>query len=216
MGNCCSFPSSRGSTSRSHLESHEMHEWDPLNYIPPCAEPDIRSPNRIVSAGHFIAHSVLQSGGNHWQIYLQTGKDESVCLELVPGAFPGQEGFLGRFDIVLHGYGLTRNTHKTVSISAVPGRSVADFLDAIIANDNHRYEFTQDGRGCTGWVLDQFHLFMRAGLLPPGREHDLEEAVNTAWEDGRSRGPRAVTLGTYVRDRGGGRRGVRRRGGGNR
>lgn len=190
-----------------------MHQWDPLSYIPPEESHAIHSPDRIVTYVHFVAHAVLQTGGNHWDIFLQTGEDQSVRLEMSPGAFPGQEGYLGRLDIILLNYALTRNSHKTVTIPAIPGHSVADFLSAIVRADNHRYEFTREGRGCTGWIRDQFYLFVQFGLLLPGWEEEFEAAINGAWNRGTLIASRSATYGTYLRDRGRGRRsgGARRR-----
>ncbi|KPM43051.1 hypothetical protein AK830_g3525 [Neonectria ditissima] len=197
----CSMSSifSKGGEGTPSHTNFELEKFDPLSYTPELSKNHIRS--RPVSAVHIVAHSVLLNGGNHWHIYLQTGEEEFVCLEASPGAFPGREGFLARIDIVEHAYALTYRPHKIVSIPAKPGHSVASFLDAIVQADNHRYEFTREGRGCGGWVRGQFYLFVQVGLLPPGWENTFETAINVAWENEVSQGPWPVTYGTYLRDR---------------
>lgn len=196
--------SSASKAERGSEPSHtnfEMYDIDPLNYTPESDKGRIRS--RIVSFVHFVAHSTLESGGNHWDIFLETDEGRSVSFEMTPGAFPGREGFLGRLDIIHHPNPFPGVCHKAVSIPAQPGSSVANFLDAIVQADNHRYEFTREGRGCTGWVRDQFHLFAQVGLLPSGSESTVEAAITTAWEKHVSKGLWHVTYGTYLRSRGG-------------
>jgi hypothetical protein len=198
MGNCFGTPS-RGDKP-SHT-SFEMSNMDPLNYIPASSRGEIRE--KIVYYVHLVAHSVLQSGGNHWDIYLQTGAKESVRLDMNPGAFPGRIGFLGRLDISRHNYPVTNRHQLLTTIAAARRCTVGFVLDAIVRADNHRYEFTKNGRGCTSWVQDQFYLFIDIGLLPPGHERNFEKAITTAWIGGRSHGPSAVTRGVYLRERDG-------------
>lgn len=199
MGCCFSSESSKkgkGRQSQSH-QSFEMHNIDTLNYVPNNAVARIRDPKRIVTHVHFVAHSVLENGGNHWDVFLQTGR-RSVRLEISPGAYPGREGYIGRLDIVHNEYELTRKRHKLITIPPTPGHCVTEYLDAIIAAGHHRYEFTRDGRGCTGWVRDQFYLFVEMGLIPPGWEQQIESAMTKAWREGVSEGPWPVTQGRYL------------------
>lgn len=206
MGCGPSSPSkSEGGKKPSHT-NFEMHNLNPLSYTPDSAESQIRS--YVVTKVHFVAHSVLRNGGNHWDIFLQCGPDLSVRLEIVPGAYPGREGYLARLDIIRHPYGMTRVSHKTVSISPqAPGLTVGEFLDAIVRADNHRYEFTKDGRGCGGWVRDQFYLFVQCGLIPTGWEARIEAAMTVFWNENRSQGAWPLTYGTYLRTRNTGRKG---------
>lgn len=171
-----------------------------MSYIPQELKEEIRDKGRIVTEVHIVAHSIVETGGNHWDIFLQTGKD-SVRLEIVPGAWPGKNGYLGRVDIIHHSYKITRRYHKRVTIPATPGHSVADFLDAVVEAGNHRYEFTQAGRGCSGWIRDQFYLFVQRGLIPSGYEREVEQAMTHAWNRNQLVGPWPVTRGTYWRGR---------------
>ena len=69
--------------------------------------------------------------------------------------------------IVLRDHSITHNREGLVTIPATAGLPVAHFIDAIIDAGNHEYDFTTEGRGCTGWILDQYHLFLQLGLVPP-------------------------------------------------
>lgn len=91
-----------------------------------------------------------------------------------------------------------------MKIPATRGHPVAHFIDAIINAGNHEYDFTTEGRGCTGWILDQFHLFQQLGLIPP--EFDaLKRAIKFEWKGERPARDWGVTHGYYMRNtRGGG------------
>ncbi|KAI9151469.1 hypothetical protein HJFPF1_08671 [Paramyrothecium foliicola] len=140
-----------------------MHDLDLMNYIPESGKEYIRS--RAVSIVHFVACAVLDNGGNHWNISLQTSKDQSIRLDMSPSALPGSGGYLGRLDVILQPYAIMRHNHMALSIPMDYQHNVAKFLDAIV-QDNYRYEFRPGGRGCGGWIRDQLSLFMSAGLLP--------------------------------------------------
>ncbi|KFA60698.1 hypothetical protein S40285_10272 [Stachybotrys chlorohalonatus IBT 40285] len=201
MGNCFGTPSHGDKPSHTNFELSNLNS---INYIPESSQGEIRS--KSVFYVHLVAHTVLENGGNHWDIFLQTGVSESIRLDMTPGAFPGRYGFLGRLDITKHNYPVTTRQQKLVTIAAARRCSVGFVLDAIIQADNHRYEFTKEGRGCTSWVRDQFYLFVQIGLLPPGYEAQFEQAITTAWIGGVAHGTSKVTRGTYLRDRGGNQR----------
>lgn len=76
--------------------------------------------------------------------------------------------------------------------------SVGEFLDTIVRANNHRYEFTREGRGCTSWVRDQFYLFVQADLLPFGWEGEFESAISSAWVKNQPQGQWPVTYGRYL------------------
>ncbi|KAH7303300.1 hypothetical protein B0I35DRAFT_485302 [Stachybotrys elegans] len=176
-----------------------MSNLDPFNYIPESEKADIRK--RSVYFAHFVAYSALENGGNHWDIFLQTAKNESVRIDMTPGAYPGSEGYLGRLDVASDRWGATCRGHKILTIPMDRRHSVASFLDAITQADNHRYEFTREGRGCGGWIRDQFYLFVGAGLLPSGWEPTFESTITVFWENEAPRSPWPVTHGTYLKDR---------------
>ncbi|KAH7419698.1 hypothetical protein BKA64DRAFT_651429 [Cadophora sp. MPI-SDFR-AT-0126] len=180
--------------------AHALQDYNPVRYHPDQRE--IRDPRRIVSHVHFVAQTVLQNGGNHWAIYLQTSPRESVSINMDPSELLGAQspghGYRGRMDIIQRNYAITNNRVGLVTIPANPGHPVAHFIDAIINAGNHQYDFTTAGRGCTGWILDQYHLFLQLGLISPGQ--DMEMAVGQEWVSGRPNKAHPVTRGFYMRD----------------
>ncbi|KAI5863466.1 hypothetical protein GGS23DRAFT_596642 [Durotheca rogersii] len=165
----------------------------------------------IVYAVHFVASTSVSWGSNHWDIFLQTGESEFISLEITARAPLGREGYPCRLDILHHSGDVPRRSHKVVAVPAHGWHTVADFLDVIVQAGNHMYEFTREGRGCAGWVHDQFYLFVRADLMAADKSLEFEEAINTWWERNAPRGPSPVTHGTYRRDRRGRRLGRRSR-----
>lgn len=192
MGGCCSAEQDGGS-------NHELSQWSPLNFV--NDEAWIRKPERQVSQVHFVAVTRLQTGGDHWNMYLQVG-NESVRIDMEPGAWPGPfgQGYLGRLDISHQMDPITRNCEHRITVPARPGVAAMHFITAIVNADNHRYEFTQAGRGCTGWMGDQYLLFVQQGLLQPGYERQVEEAMNQEWDGGRATRSWPATSGYYLRD----------------
>lgn len=193
--------------------SNQLEYYNPVRYVPDAGQ--IRSSNRVVRYVHFVAHTILQTGGNHWTLFLQTRHNESVRITMDPGDLLGApspgHGYRGQMEISLRAYALTREHQHVVTIPATGGHTVAHFIDAIIAAGNDEYDFTTEGRGCTGWMLDQYRLFLQKGLIQPGS--DLEDAIAQAWAEGRATGPQRVTAGFYMRDTRGGGWGRRSRGG---
>src|SRR5260370_1444283 len=115
--------------------------------------------------------------------------------DLLGAQSPGH-GYRGQMDIIHRDHAITRNHQAVITHPAVPGHQVAHFIDAIINAGNHEYDFTTQGRGCTGWMLDQYHLFLQRGLIQPG-ENDMESAINMQWINGRPTAERAATHGFY-------------------
>ncbi|CZR55246.1 uncharacterized protein PAC_05133 [Phialocephala subalpina] len=182
-------------------ESQELQNYDPIRYE--NNEAVVRDPHRIVTQVHFVAQTVLESGGNHWGICLQTGPCESIRLNMDPsnvlGAQAPNHGYRGRLYIRYRDHAITNNQEKIVTIPANPGHSVAQFIDVIINEGNHLYDLTTRGRGCTGWILDQFILFEHYHLIPGG--YNLAKVIGQQWEDGHATKPDiGVTRGTYMRN----------------
>lgn len=196
MGNCCSGREN----VRDEGQEHALSQLNPLNYITSKAQ--IRSPELVISHVHLIAVTRLQNGGNHWNMVLQTDLGQLVKINVEPGAWPGPfgRGYLARIDIALRQSGGIGGSHCDVSVPARPGVTVAEFLDVVVDADSHRYEFTQAGRGCTGWIRDQFRLFAQRGLLQPGYEAQVEQALTQEWEGGLALRAWPVTRGYYLKD----------------
>ena len=185
--------------------SQQQQYYNPVHYV--SSERQVRGADQIVHQVHFVAHTVLASGGNHWTLYIQTGPQRSILINMDPGDLLGApspgHGYRGRMDVTLRNYAVTQNYQHIVSIPATAGHIVAEFIDAIIAAGNDEYDFTTEGRGCTGWMLDQYRLFVQQGLLQPG--YNLESALTQAWVEGQATGPSTVTSGFNMRKtRGGG------------
>jgi hypothetical protein len=182
-------------------ESQELQTYEPIIYE--NNEAFIRDPHRLVTQVHFVAQSILESGGNHWGMCLQIGSNESVRVNMDPsevlGAQAPNHGYRGRLYIRYQECPVTDNQEKIVTIPATPGHSAAEFIDLIINEGNHLYDFTTIGRGCTGWMLDQFILFEQYQLIPSG--HNLAEVIAQQWDHGHVTKPDiGVTHGTYMRN----------------
>ncbi|KAK3943429.1 hypothetical protein QBC46DRAFT_307500 [Diplogelasinospora grovesii] len=211
MGNC--------SSSRRHDEpigttsEEPLNVYDPVRYKPGVFE--ICDPTSLVIKVHFVAESVLQNGGNHWIICLQTPDQAVVRLNMSPtdvrGARVSGHGYRGQIEIT---YGeddaMTRNDstqekhHCLVTVPATPDQTVANFILAIMDAGNHEYDFTTEGRGCTGWIIDQYRLFDQLDLIQPGFDA-IETAIALEWVNGRPTDQSTITRGFYMRDtRGGG------------
>ncbi|RFU33367.1 hypothetical protein B7463_g2947, partial [Scytalidium lignicola] len=184
-------------------ESHELN-YDPVRYEngeAKTGEAKTRDPHRIVIQVHFIAQSVLENGGNHWGISLQTGPEEYVRLNMDPsnvlGAQAPDHGYRGR--LYIRRDAVTYKPEKIVTIPANPGHSVFQFIDVITNEGNHLYDFTTRCRGCTGWILEQLMLFEHHHLIPGG--YDLANVISQQWEGGRATNLHTgVTRGTYMRN----------------
>lgn len=192
MGNCIS--------SKAGDSSHELQAYDPLVYQ--SAREIIRHPGRIVICVHFIAETVLY-GGNHWTMYLETARKQSVGINMSPSILRGapvpEHGFRGQINLVCLDYAKAKSPHAVVTIPAIPGHSVAHFIDTIVNAGNHEYDFTTEGRACTGWILDQYHLFTKKGLIQPGFDA-IEEAIQLQWIRGRPTDTSRVTRGFYMKE----------------
>lgn len=76
--------------------------------------------------------------------------------------------------------------------------SVPDFIDAIVAAGHSKFDFTTNGRGCTGWVLDQYELFAKEGFIES--EFDLKGVMEQEWQGGRATKASKITRGFYMKD----------------
>lgn len=216
MGNCFSSPGgTSGDRGKGGGNSRELRNYDPVRYLSDRAV--IRDPNRTVICVHFVAHTLLQNGGNHWTIYLQTSPKDSVRINMEPGELRGApapgHGYRGEMQLTHRNHNVTRNRQFYVTIPAFPGHPVAHFIDAIINAGNHEYDFTTEGRGCTGWILDQYRLFSQSALIRPGFDA-IENAINLQWVRGQPTSEWPATRGFYMREPRGGGWGARRGGSG--
>jgi hypothetical protein len=136
-------------------------------------------------------------------MYLQTNTQEAVCITMDPGDLLGVQspghGYRGQMEISLQDHAIARTHQHVLTIPATQGHTVAHFIDAIIAAGNDEYDFTTEGRGCAGWMLDQFRLFLHQGLIQSGY-NEIESAINQGCIDGQPTGSRPATYGYYMRN----------------
>ncbi|TPX07621.1 uncharacterized protein E0L32_010720 [Thyridium curvatum] len=218
MGNCLSSPSDGARKSSGHrVSSHELRSYEPIQYQSDRTE----ARGLPVQCVHFVAHTLLANGGNHWIMFLQASPGRSVQINMEPSEVRGApapgHGYRGVMQVSAREIGVSEDRHQIVTIPTTRGRAVADFIDAIVAAGHHEYDFTTEGRGCTGWMLDQYRLFLQNGLIRSGFDV-IERIIGLAWVEGQPISERAVTHGFYMRNtRGGGwSQQARGRSGGNR
>lgn len=86
MGNCFSSPSDGTGKSSGHRgSSHELRSYEPVRYLSDRAQ----ARSLPVQCVHFVAHSVLQNGGNHWTMFLQASPSRSVRINMDPSEVRG-------------------------------------------------------------------------------------------------------------------------------
>jgi hypothetical protein len=201
MGNCCSKADRRKEAS----VDLERQSYNPIIYASAQAPAEV---DQMVTKVHFVAESVLTSGGNHWTIFFETSNEFSsvrinICPSDVMGARIPGHGFRGQM-ILNHQEAPSQDNQHIVSFIATPKQTVHKFVSAIIDAGNHEYDFTTQGRGCTGWMLDQYDLFVGLGFIQPGPQL-LENAIKKEWQKGEPLREWTITRGFYMRDtRGGG------------
>lgn len=204
----CSLARSEGNGENENAgtvepNSQELRNYDSVHYL---SDVELVRTCKVILV-HFVAQTALVNGGNHWNIWFQIGSKEAVHMNMVPGDLLGapvvRHGYRGRIDVSHGKYYMAKVREATVTVPATQGHSVGEFIDAIVDAGNHEYDFTAEGRGCTGWILDQFHLFVRLSLIRPGLD-GLETAINMQWIDGRPVDEWPVTRGFYMRDTRGG------------
>ncbi|KAF2236055.1 hypothetical protein EV356DRAFT_83294 [Viridothelium virens] len=131
----------------------------PVKYVPADRKDEIRA--KSVLCVHAVAHPKgpgPHPGGftNHWCLYLQTGADESVEIDVQPN--PQQRGTAipggSKADVIasLLPFPIFANAvhYKTMAVPA--GLVVAQVLDSLVQHGHDKYEFTARGVGCRKWV----------------------------------------------------------------
>ncbi|KAE8413115.1 hypothetical protein BDV36DRAFT_300232 [Aspergillus pseudocaelatus] len=154
----------------------QQHPFNPIQYIPSKVKKAILNlPILTLSA---VAHEPLPQGGNHWSIYLSTSETVYIRLDMTPSyTIPatvnrgGSKGIL----IVSRVDGLRLGTAtKVVRLDVRGGLKVSDFVDLLVKEKRHLYEFNDAGQGCRFWVYHQIDLFWDVGLVVDGGQ--VEEA----------------------------------------
>ncbi|EJT75647.1 hypothetical protein GGTG_05579 [Gaeumannomyces tritici R3-111a-1] len=216
---------SRTSITHDHIY-YTAPAFERVSYISHVERDMIRNVGNSVLQAYFVAEDVLEIGGNHWSIYLETtgtggpaddehldqdGKEDhhrrSVRLSLSPSAYPGRNGPLARLQVqACPGSQRRLQGQHEVALPPLPGHvPAARFIDALADAERPNFEFTRAGRGGRGWVLDAAALFLRSGLLvdPDGhRQAELARAiVGATWggDEGAPTPAPPLRRGTYYR-----------------
>ncbi|KAB8259387.1 hypothetical protein BDV32DRAFT_124456 [Aspergillus pseudonomiae] len=149
--------------------------FNPIQYISTQEKQSIA--NLSISSLLAVAHEPLPQGGNHWSIYL-TSETGYVRLDMTPSyTVPatvspgGSKGILivSRVDDLRLG-----TASKTVRLDVREGLKVSDFVDLLVREKRHLYEFNNAGQGCRFWVHHQIGLCWDEGLVVNGVQ--VEEA----------------------------------------
>ncbi|KAL4795248.1 hypothetical protein BDV19DRAFT_398926 [Aspergillus venezuelensis] len=173
--------------------------FKPIQYVPSSQEASIlNSPVLYASA---VAHAPLETGGNHWSIYLTTSATTAIQLDMTPtytypstGAkVPG--GSKGNLVINALPYLLPGFATRDVRLDVRPGLTVRNFIKVLEDEGRHLYEFNSLGQGCRFWVTEQLGLLLGKGLLLDFEQVDeAREAILVQWPGG---GRYGLVVGVY-------------------
>ncbi|RAK89154.1 hypothetical protein BO79DRAFT_264452 [Aspergillus costaricaensis CBS 115574] len=171
--------------------------FEPLKFIPPGErEAVLDLPIRWVNV---VAHDPLEGGGNHWCFYLNVTDARSVRIDMTPSyTVPGvtnRSGSKGIMVVSHLSYAVSRSAEKVMQIQSRPGCKARDFINLLVSQKRHQYEFTADGEGCRFWTDQQIDFLQRSGLLvDPTQVAAAKNAILTKWPSG---GRYPLVVGTY-------------------
>lgn len=155
--------------------------------------------NLDVYCVYAVGHSKLDQGGNHWCFYLDVDDNHSVRIDMTPSyAIPGSNipgGSKGIMLITLLPYLYSRSSEKVVRLDVPAGVRVHNFVNLLVREKRHQYEFTEDGKGCRYWTDHQITLFQRSGLVvDPSQVTEARDSILTQYPD---QVPYPLVLGSY-------------------
>ncbi|PWY75727.1 hypothetical protein BO83DRAFT_463407 [Aspergillus eucalypticola CBS 122712] len=166
--------------------NYQRPPFEPLQYVPARdRETMLDLPIRGVDV---VAHDPLENGGNHWCFYLNVTDTTSVQIDMtpsynIPGVTnpKGSKGFL-IISYLEHAVPISTTAQKVVRIEARPGCEARDFINLILSQKRHQYEFNFAGEGCRFWTTQQIDLFERSGfLINPSQVGAARDATLTKW-----------------------------------
>ncbi|KAL4951553.1 hypothetical protein BDW69DRAFT_169768 [Aspergillus filifer] len=161
--------------------------FKPIQYVPASQQDAIlTSPVLYASA---VAHAPLETGGNHWSIYLAISKTEAIQLDMTPSyTFPATNvsgGSKGNLVISALPYLLPGFATRDIRLDVSPGVTVGRFVKVLEKEGKHLYEFNSLGQGSRFWVTEQLGLLLKSGLLVDFEQIDeARDAILTQWPDG--------------------------------
>ncbi|KAF2462160.1 hypothetical protein BDY21DRAFT_360142 [Lineolata rhizophorae] len=158
-------------------------------YIPSSRRDAIRA--LPVDYVHAVGHSRKPWGNrftNHWCLYLQTGENSSVRIDMVPSYYVAstviQGGSKGNLIISKLEYEYSSNATKVVTIQPPQGLCVSDVIDTLLAAGRDKYEFNGEGVGCRMWTADALNLLEKKGWGSSTNYEAAKQAIAKLWPDG--------------------------------
>lgn len=138
-----------------------------------------------------VAHDPLDNGGNHWCFHLNVTDTTSVQIDMTPSYnVPGVTNPNGSKGILIisyleHAVSISTTAQKAVQMEARPECKARDFVDLLVNQKRHQYEFNAAGEGCRYWATQQIDLFQRSGfLVNPSQVASAKNAILTKWPSG--------------------------------
>jgi hypothetical protein len=137
-----------------------------------------------VTSLHFVAEENVDNEGsdgqpptNHWAIFLSTGPNTSVRLEMAP-AEPGEPGM-----VIVESMTCALSSAITHSVTMAPSEpiTVAHVLDTITSNHRDEYVFAPIGEGCRFWMFTLADDLDIAGIIPSAAAQKVRFAVTKYW-----------------------------------
>lgn len=135
--------------------------FQPLKFIPADKREEMLNfPVLWVDA---VAHHPLPKGGNHWCFYFRIPEGRSVRVDITPShsvpsvTKPG--GSKANMVISYLLYPISRSASKVVQLDVRAGATVREFVNLIVNQKRHQYEFNSEGQGCRYWTDNQIDLF---------------------------------------------------------
>ncbi|KXG51415.1 uncharacterized protein PGRI_094270 [Penicillium griseofulvum] len=137
-----------------------------VKFIPSTEKETILNSNALIL--YAVGGETLSEGGNHWCLYLNISRGQSVCIDITPSYnVPGVEvpGGSKAFMLISVLPSTSFAAKKSVAMQVRAGAKLKDFVDLLIQQNRDQYEFNAQGQGCRYWTDDQITLFQKSGLI---------------------------------------------------
>ncbi|RDW61107.1 uncharacterized protein DSM5745_10605 [Aspergillus mulundensis] len=100
--------------------------------------------------------------GNHASIFLVTGSEQSIRLNIIKD---GPTDTMGTLQIQVCEYVNSTSALRKWDFPAPPSRTVGQFLDLLVSKGRHRYQLARSGVGCRFWVSTMIEDYESARYL---------------------------------------------------
>lgn len=160
-----------------------------VQYIPNSRKAAIRE--MPVSQILAVAHEPKPWGNkftNHWCLYLQTGTNSSIRVDMAPSVVvPGTVIVGGSKGILLISeldclY--SRHAQKVIEIPTQSGLRVSHIVDALVEAGRDKYEFDADGVGCRMWTTNSLTLIQQKSWGNSTQIQNALNAIGKTWPSG--------------------------------